>query len=200
MAALLVHRVVVHHGVHVARRHEETQARLAEHGDALGVAPIGLGDEAHLVAVGLQHARDDGGAEGGVIHVGVARDIDEIELVPAAFVGLGPRGGQEGRGGHRAARWPGTGLLVLRRYRALRWGFLRHSYLLHRKGRGSSPPWQILWHRVAREGAPASSRRSSRLRPASRPPLRPPLRAQARRRGSRRQQGRPREPRGPRPR
>ena len=110
-AALLVHRVVVHHGVHIARRYEESQPRLAEHRDAFRVVPIGLSDEAHLVAVGLQHPRDDGAAERGMIHVGVAGDIDEVELPPAARIGLGARGGQErrsGRGASFGAPFPGA--------------------------------------------------------------------------------------------
>ena len=97
VAALLVHRVVVHHGVHVARRHEKAQARLAELGHAGRVAPIGLGDNAHLVAVGLQHAGNDGRAEGGMVDVGVAGDVDEINLIPAAGLGLGATQGQKRR-------------------------------------------------------------------------------------------------------
>ena len=100
VAVLLVHRVVVHHGIHVAGGHEEAQARLAEDGHAFRVVPIGLGDDAHLVAVGFQHPGDDGRPEGGVVHVSVAGHVDEVELAPAPGVGLGPRRGQKRRKRH----------------------------------------------------------------------------------------------------
>ena len=109
-AALLVGRVVVHHRVHVARRHEEAQARLAEHRDALGVAPVGLGDDAHRVAEGREHPRDDGRAEGRVVHVGVARHIHEVELVDAAVLEVLRGGGQECRAVGQG-RGSGLGLL-----------------------------------------------------------------------------------------
>ena len=150
VAALLVHRVVVHHGVHVARRHEKSQPRLAEHRDAFRVVPIGLGDEAHLVAVGFQHPRDDGAPEGGMIHVGVAGDVDEVELPPAARIGLGPRGGQE-----RRSRQGGTRVFRSALFRALGTamrlgrGLLRHrEYVLHRNGRGSPRPGVWLWRKA----------------------------------------------------
>ena len=47
----LVYGVMIHHRVHIARRNKEAQARLAEHIHAFGVAPVGLRDNAHLVAV-----------------------------------------------------------------------------------------------------------------------------------------------------
>ena len=47
----LVYSVMIHHGIHIARRNKEAQTRLAEHVHAFGVAPVGLRDNAHLVAV-----------------------------------------------------------------------------------------------------------------------------------------------------
>ena len=84
-APLPRHGVVVHHGVHVAGRHEERQPRLAERGHRGRVVPIGLRDDAHPVAVRLQKPRDDGRAERGVVDVRVARHVHEVDLVPAAF-------------------------------------------------------------------------------------------------------------------
>ena len=84
-STLLRHRVVVHHRVHVAGRYEEGQPRFAEHGDAFRIVPIGLRDDAHLVAVRLQQTRDDGHAERRMIDVGVARHVYEIDPIPAAF-------------------------------------------------------------------------------------------------------------------
>ena len=83
-AAVLCHGVVVDHRVHVATAYEKRQARLAQDGDACGVAPVGLRDDAHLVAVRLQHARDDGAGKRGVVNVGVTAHKDEVALVPAA--------------------------------------------------------------------------------------------------------------------
>ena len=94
-AVLPRHGVVVDHGVHVARRDEEGKPRLAERRDACGIAPVGLGDEAHLVAVRLEQPADDGRSEAGMIHVGVAADIDEVALVPAAGLHVGARGGEK---------------------------------------------------------------------------------------------------------
>ena len=90
VAAVLGHRIVVDHGVHVAGADEKAQARLAEHSDAGGVGPVGLADDAHLVAVRVEDAADDGHAKAGMVHVGVAADVDKVALVPAAFLHIGP--------------------------------------------------------------------------------------------------------------
>ena len=69
VATMLGHRVVVDHGVHVAGADEKAQARFAEHRDAGGVGPVGLADDAHFVAVRVEHAADDGHTKAGVVHV-----------------------------------------------------------------------------------------------------------------------------------
>ena len=104
MAAVLGHRIVVDHGVHVAGADEKAQARLAEHGDAGGVGPVGLADDAYLVAVRVEDAADDGHAKAGMVHVGVAADVDKVALVPAARIHVGAADGEE----LIAARAPGT--------------------------------------------------------------------------------------------
>ena len=104
VAAVLGHRIVVDHGVHVAGADEKAQARLAEHRDAGGVGPVGLADDAHLVAACIEHAADDGHAKAGVVHVGVAADVDKVALVPAACIHVGAADGEE----LIAARAPGT--------------------------------------------------------------------------------------------
>lgn len=95
VAAVLGHRIVVDHGVHVAGADEKAQARLAEHRDAGGVGPVGLADNAHLVTVCIKDAADDGHAKAGMVHVGVAADVDEVALVPAARVHVGAADGEE---------------------------------------------------------------------------------------------------------
>ena len=95
VAAVLGYRIVVDHGVHVAGADEKAQPRLAEHGDAGGVGPVGLADDAHLVAVRVEDAADDGHAKAGMVHVGVAADVDKVTLVPAARIHVGATDGEE---------------------------------------------------------------------------------------------------------
>ena len=104
VAAVLGHRIVVDHGVHVTGTDEKAQARLAEHGDAGGVGPVGLADDAHLVAVRVKDAADDGHTKAGMVHVGVAADVDKVALVPAARIHVGATDGEE----LIAARSPGA--------------------------------------------------------------------------------------------
>ena len=105
VAAVLGHRIVVDHGVHVAGADEKAQAWLAEHGDAGGVGPVGLADDANFVAVCVEDAADDGHAKAGVVHVSVAADVDKVTLVPAARIHVGATDGKE----LVAARTPGAG-------------------------------------------------------------------------------------------
>ena len=105
VAAVLGHRIVVDHGVHVAGADEKAQARLAEHSDAGGVSPVGLTDDAHLVAVRVEDTADDGHAKAGMVHIGVAADVDKVALVPAACIHVGSTDGEE----FIAARAPGAG-------------------------------------------------------------------------------------------
>ena len=105
VAAVLGHRIVVDHGVHVAGADEKAQARFAEHRDAGGVGPVGLADDAHFVAVRVEHAADDGHTKAGVVHVGVAADVDKVALVPTACIHVGAADGEE----LVAARTPGAG-------------------------------------------------------------------------------------------
>ena len=96
-APVLGNGVVVDHRVHVAAAYEKRQARLAQDGDARRVAPVWLRDDAHLVAVGLEHARDDGAGKGGVVDVGVAAHVHEVALVPAARGHVLARDGEKRR-------------------------------------------------------------------------------------------------------
>ena len=105
MATVLGHRIVVDHGVHVAGADQKAQARLTEHRDAGGVGPVGLADDAHFVAVRVEDAADDGHTKAGVVHVGVAADVDKVALVPAARIHVGAADGEE----LIAARAPGAG-------------------------------------------------------------------------------------------
>ena len=83
-AALFGHGVVGHHGVDVAAGDHHPQPGTTQGGEGGGVLPIRLGQHRHPVALGLQHPGDDGRTEGGVVHIGVAGDDEEIAVLPAA--------------------------------------------------------------------------------------------------------------------
>lgn len=92
----LVGRVVVDHRVHRAGRHAEEETRRAELAEiAQVVAPVGLRNDGHAVALGLQQAADDRGAEGRMVDVGVAREEHDVHRVPAPLAGLLEGGGQK---------------------------------------------------------------------------------------------------------
>ena len=93
LAALFGDGIVVHHGVHIAAHHQKAQTGLAQDLDGIGVFPIRLGDDAHFEAGIFQHARDDGMAKGGMVHIGIANDIYKITLFPAPFFHIGPGDG-----------------------------------------------------------------------------------------------------------
>ena len=90
MADLLGRRELVEQRIHVACRDEEAEPRLAEAVEILRTVPVRLRDDADLVAVLLEQAADDGRAEARMVDVGVARDEDEVELVPAALLHVTP--------------------------------------------------------------------------------------------------------------
>ena len=90
VAALFGGGVVGDHRVDVARVDEHGVARTA-HRNEIGFIPeIGLGEDGDAEARVLEHARDDRRAEGGVVDVGVARDEQEIAVIPAARLHVRP--------------------------------------------------------------------------------------------------------------
>ena len=76
--------VVVHHGIHVASGHQKAQPGTTEAGHILRSIKTGLGQYRHTVALAFQQAGDDGRAKAGVIHIGIAGDIDKVRGLPAA--------------------------------------------------------------------------------------------------------------------
>lgn len=77
--------VVVNHAVNYAGRDEKAVIRAAKAFKIVGVFPIRLGEHRDMVPRGFQCADDDGRAEGRVIHIRVAADIDKIRRVPTAL-------------------------------------------------------------------------------------------------------------------
>ena len=88
-ALLLRGGVMRDHGVDVARADEEAEARPPERAERLRRAEVRLCQKADAEARVLEHARDDRRAEGRMIHIGVAVDVDEIDLAPAPRLHLG---------------------------------------------------------------------------------------------------------------
>ena len=84
------------HAVDIPRGHKEAEARLAVLAECVAGAEVGLGEDCHAVACVLQHARNDGNAEGRVVDVSVARDVNEVGAIPTARVHIGAAEGQEG--------------------------------------------------------------------------------------------------------
>lgn len=82
MAALFGGGVVGHHGVDVPRSDQHPQPGPAQGGEGLRAVPVRLSQDSHPVALGLQKPADDGRAEGGVIHIGVAGNQEEVVKVP----------------------------------------------------------------------------------------------------------------------
>ena len=81
--------VMVDHRVHRAARNAEKQARSAQFAEvAQVVAPVGLGNDRHAVALGFEQASHDGRPESWVVDVGVAREEDHVQLIPSAFADL----------------------------------------------------------------------------------------------------------------
>ena len=82
-ADFAVRRVAVDHGIHVAAGHAPKQVGFAQRLEGLGAGPVGLGDDADPKTLVFQHAANHGHAKAGVVHIGVARDDDDVAAVPA---------------------------------------------------------------------------------------------------------------------
>ena len=83
-AALLGGGVVGHHGVDVAAADHHAVAGFAHGAEGVGAVPVGLCQNGYAEALVLQHPGDDGGAETGMVHIGVGGDHQEIIVPPAA--------------------------------------------------------------------------------------------------------------------
>ena len=68
--------------VHIAAGDQEAQAGTSVDVNGFGIAPVRLGNDAHAVAVAFQNPGNDGMAEGVVVNVSIADDVDEIALLP----------------------------------------------------------------------------------------------------------------------
>ena len=87
--------VVGYHGVDVSRADEHAQPGTAQRGERVRAAPVWLGQNSHPPALRLQNAPNDGRAEGGVVHIGVAGDEQEVIKIPPAEVHILSADGEE---------------------------------------------------------------------------------------------------------
>ena len=83
-APLLGGGVVGHHGVNVASADHHAVPGLTHGTEGVGAVPVRLGQHRHTVALVLQHPGDDGGAEAGVVDIGVGGDHQKVVVPPAA--------------------------------------------------------------------------------------------------------------------
>ena len=83
LAAVLGDGIMVDHGIHIAAADQKAQTGSAVDIDRLGIFPVGLGNDAHAVAVAFQDPADDGMAKGMVIHICIADHIYKIALGPS---------------------------------------------------------------------------------------------------------------------
>ena len=74
--------VVGYHGVDIPAVDEDAVPRPAQGSEGFGVCPVGLGQDGDTVARVLQQPADDRRAEGGVVHIGVPGDQEEVAVVP----------------------------------------------------------------------------------------------------------------------
>ena len=82
----LVGRIVGHHGIHVARGDAEKEPWPPQALEIRDRPPVGLGDDAHPVSTGFQHAADQRHPVGRMIHVGIPGDQDDIEVIPSPLL------------------------------------------------------------------------------------------------------------------
>ena len=99
VADLPIGGVVVDHRVHVARRDPEEQPRATELAPRFAAVPVGLCEHGHTPSRGLEEPPDEAVGEARVVDVGIPRDEDDIDRVPAPCLHLRPAHWQRGRAG-----------------------------------------------------------------------------------------------------
>ena len=88
LSAVLEDGIVIDHGIHIAAHDQKPVFGLAQRFDGLRVLPIRLRDDANLIARVLKYPGNNGMAEGGMIHIGVADHIDKVALLPVVLAHL----------------------------------------------------------------------------------------------------------------
>ena len=88
--------IFVDHRVHAPWRDAEEEARTPQLLEVAPVAmPVGLWHDGHTEACRLEGAANDGSTKGGMVHVGIAGEEDDIHVVPSSQLQLLLRRGQK---------------------------------------------------------------------------------------------------------
>ena len=83
LPALPGHGIMVHHGIHVSRRYQKPQSGPSQHFNAPFILPVRLGNDSHLISMGLQQPGYNGCAKGRMVHIGVPGHIHKVALLPS---------------------------------------------------------------------------------------------------------------------
>ena len=78
-------RIMIHHGIHVAGRHQKPQPWLSIFRNRSAVLPVRLGDDADLISMSLQMPGNDGVSKGRMVHIGISGHVDKIHPVPSSI-------------------------------------------------------------------------------------------------------------------
>ena len=78
----LARGVIAHHGIEITSRDPEKKVRTAQREKILGSFPIGLRNDPDLVPRILQDPSDDRRSIGRMVHVGIARDKNNVARIP----------------------------------------------------------------------------------------------------------------------
>lgn len=87
--------VELHHGIYVAARDADAELGAPENFQRIGIFPIGLGDYADAVAGIQKNSCNERRTEARVVYVGVPRDYENVDGVPASREHFRARGGNE---------------------------------------------------------------------------------------------------------
>ena len=85
MATALCNRIVRDHRIKIACVYKKAEARLSEFGKVKIVLPVWLRKYGNAVPAAFKKALENRGAKRRVINIGIARNKDKIDFVPAAF-------------------------------------------------------------------------------------------------------------------
>lgn len=85
-------RLFIEHGIEIAGCNQSGQPRPSQFLERFGTMPVGLGNDTDTIAPAFQYAADEGCGKTEVIDIGVAIDVDKIELIPAAAFHVLPAG------------------------------------------------------------------------------------------------------------
>ena len=99
----LGHSVVRHHAVQISAADEHAEAGLAHSSEGGTVVPVRLRQHRHPIALRLQQTGDEGGAEAGVVDVGVRRHHQKVVIVPVPRQHLLSAHGQKFRSPHASS-------------------------------------------------------------------------------------------------